>query len=255
MSGGDSGGMADALSGRRILVVGASSGIGRATAVAAVRAGSVVALAARRADLLEAAAADAGPSATAVPGDVADAGSCGSIVARSAEAMGGIDAVVFATAVTHLAKIESVEPADWRRILDTNVVGASLIAAAALPHLREGWGRLLALSSDAVGHPFPGLGAYVASKAALESVIESWRIEHRELDVIKVIAGPTATDAASAWDPDLLGPMLERWVDGGYVRPDLVPAEPGDVAIEVLSALAADPVDEVVDLAPPRPWA
>ncbi len=251
------GGPIDALAGlhgRRILVVGASAGIGRATAVAAGRAGAEVVLTARRTELLETAAAEAGSSAVALAGDVSHPESCESIVARSVATMGGLDAVVFASAVTHLAAIEDVDPEDWKRILDTNVVGASLVSAAALPHLRDGWGRLLGLSSDAVGHPFPGLGPYTASKAALESVIESWRIEHPELDVIKVIAGPTSTDAASAWNPDLMGPMLERWVEGGYVRPDLVPAEPEDVAVQVLEALVADPIREVVDLAPRRPW-
>jgi NAD(P)-dependent dehydrogenase (short-subunit alcohol dehydrogenase family) len=206
---------------------------------------------ARRSDLL----AQSAPDVLGVPGDVQDEEACAHAVRETARQLGGIDAVVYATAVTHLASVEATAPADWTRILATNVVGFTHVMRHALPHLREGRGRVLTLSSDSVGHPFPGLGAYVASKAALESVMASWRVEHPELDVITVVAGPTATDAASAWDPALVSTYFDRWMAEGYVRPDLVPADPADVGAQIVEILARHRAPTLVDLAPPRPWA
>jgi NAD(P)-dependent dehydrogenase (short-subunit alcohol dehydrogenase family) len=247
------------LAGRRLLVVGASSGIGRATAQAAVLAGASVAFAARRRDRLDEAVAQPGAvaeSARAFPvaADVTDPGQVTAMVATSVEHLGGLDAVVYAAASTHLADIESVDAATWRHLLDTNTVGLSLVLASALGHLRRGWGRVLVLTSDSVGHPFPGLGAYVATKAALESLTRSWQIEHPELDVALVTVGPTATDAAAAWDPGATDRFFTRWSAEGYVAHDIVPATPESVGLALVEVLSAPDLPEELDLAPPRPW-
>jgi NAD(P)-dependent dehydrogenase (short-subunit alcohol dehydrogenase family) len=242
------------LDGRRVLVVGASSGIGRATALAAAEAGAAVALAARSADRLAAAVAQAGRAATAVVADVTAPDDCRRLVDEAVAALGGLDVLVYASAATHLQAIEDVDAETWHRLLATNTVGLSLVLATALPHLTRSAGRVLVLTSDSVGHPFPGLGAYVASKAALESVTESWRVEHPELAVCLVTAGPTATDAATAWDPVALGRYFERWIEGSYVRADVVPAQPDDVGHQLVEILGCEPLPASVDLAPPRPW-
>lgn len=237
-----------------MLVVGASSGIGRGTGLAASAAGASVGFCARRRDRLDDAVAGAGEGCLAVVADVTREEECRRLVDETAAALGGIDALVYATAVTHLQAVAEVDAATWRRILETNVVGASQVTRHALPHLRAGWGRVVYLSSDSVGWPFPGLGPYTASKAALDSIIESWRREHPELAITKVIAGPTATEAATAWDPERMVEYLERWAAEGYVRGDVEPAMPEDVGRQIVEILATDPAPDLVDLAPPRPW-
>src|SRR5215475_7998905 len=82
------------LSGRRVLVIGASSGVGREVGLAASRAGARVAFAARRRDLLERAAAEAGAGALAVCCDVTESDDCARAVHEAASALGGIDAFV-----------------------------------------------------------------------------------------------------------------------------------------------------------------
>ena len=79
--------------------------------------------------------------------------------------------------------LADTDAAAWRRIFDTNVIGAALVTAAALPHLEASEGRALYLSSVSASltPPWPGLGAYVVSKAALDKLIEAWRGEHPEV--------------------------------------------------------------------------
>src|SRR5262245_15453053 len=124
------------LSDQRILVIGGSSGVGREVGLAASRAGARVAFAARRRGRLDPHVAEAGGSARAVVCDVTAAGDCARAVTETASALGGIDALVYASGMSPLVLLERASDDAWRRVLDVNVVGASQITAAALPHLR-----------------------------------------------------------------------------------------------------------------------
>ena len=154
----------------RTVVVGASSGLGRCIGVGLAHRGAQVALLARRRERLEAAAKDAGSSAVAVECDVTDEASCRSAIANAADALGGIDNLVYTPAIGPLVRIADTDAETWRRVFDTNVIGAALVTAAALPYLTASAGKAVYLSSDAgtLGPPWPGLGAYGVSKAALE---------------------------------------------------------------------------------------
>jgi NADP-dependent 3-hydroxy acid dehydrogenase YdfG len=101
------------LAGTRLLVVGASSGVGRAIGLAAAAAGASVAFAARRLELLQTAVDEAGPSSLAIVCDVTDPTSVVETVEGAVQALGGIDAVVYATGVDPLIRIEDVEAAAW----------------------------------------------------------------------------------------------------------------------------------------------
>jgi NAD(P)-dependent dehydrogenase (short-subunit alcohol dehydrogenase family) len=202
------------LAGRRILVVGASSGIGRAVGLAAARAGARVAFAARRLPELERAAGEAGDAALAVRCDVADRASCDEAVAATVRAFGGLDTLLFATGMSPLAMLEEASGEEWRRVLETNLVGASQVTAACLAELRRNHGRALYLSSYAVRQPLPGLGLYRVSKVALDALIECWRMEHPDVDFTRVLVGNTAsTGFADAWDPERLRATLAVWVE------------------------------------------
>jgi NAD(P)-dependent dehydrogenase (short-subunit alcohol dehydrogenase family) len=226
------------LSGRRVIVVGASSGVGRAIGLDAAAAGARVAFAARRLDRLESAAAEAGRGALAVACDVRDPEACRAAVARSVEAFGGLDALVYATGLSPLAMLDAAQAEEWREVLDANVVGASLITAASLDALRESNGRAVYISSYAVRQSLPGLALYRVSKVALDALIECWRMEHPDVDFTRVVVGNTSgTDFAASWSPERLAAALDVWV-----KRNLFPAAtmmPLDVLSEaVLSVLA-----------------
>ena len=233
------------LAGRRVLVVGASSGIGRAVGIGACAAGATVVLAARRAALLEEAADEAGPLATPLPADVRRPADCRRVVSGAVERLGGLDAVVYSAGASPLTRVTDAGPDLWRDVVDTNLIGAALVAEASVPHLLADRGRLVLLGSSAVGRPFPGLVPYTATKAAVHELARGLRNEHPALRVTTVVVGPTLTGFADGWEPDLAGAMLTRWVSEGYL-PSLDTLPAGHMAAQILHVLACDGrVDEI----------
>ncbi len=218
----------------RTVVVGASSGLGRCIGVGLAQRGDQVALLARRLQRIEAAAEEAGPNATAVECDVTDQASCRSAIERAADALGGIDNLVYTPAVGPLVRMVDTDADTWRRIFDTNVIGASLVTAAAMPHLTASAGKAVYLSSDAgtFGPPWPGLGAYGVSKAALERLVEAWRAEHSDVGFTNLIVGECAGgegDAATGmnadWDMDLAMKAVPLWSSRGCMPGKLMPVD------------------------------
>jgi NAD(P)-dependent dehydrogenase (short-subunit alcohol dehydrogenase family) len=210
----------------RIVVVGASSGLGRCIAIDRGRKGDRVALLARRKDLLDEAAVEAGSDSFAVRCDVTDESSCRDAVAEAVATLGGLDAVVYTTAVGILQRIEDVDATAWRRAFETNVIGASLITAAAVPHLEETSGVAAYLSTvqGMLTPPWPGLGSYAVSKAALEKLVEAWRAEHPKVGFTRVSVGecaggdgPAMTQFANDWDQDLAAEVMPTWLDRHYM--------------------------------------
>jgi NADP-dependent 3-hydroxy acid dehydrogenase YdfG len=227
------------LGGRRLLIVGASAGIGQAVAEMAVENGARVAVAARRAERLADLVATLGEAAVAVPGDVTVEADCRAIVERGVEALGGLDALVYVTGVSPLKPIAEAGAQDWHQVLATNVVGAALVAAAATPHLLESRGKALFVSSKSTRAPFPGLGLYSTSKVALDALIRCLRAEHPDLDVTRVVVGNTVgTEFASAWDPEIMGRMLEQWAASGVLGSAGM-MHPRQVAQAILAVVAA----------------
>lgn len=232
------------------MVAGASAGIGRATAMALAAAGADVAALARRPDVLDEVVVQAAAdghlgSIVAIACDVRDDRACRAAVADAADRLGGIDAVVYATGVNHLAPLAETTTDDWRRLFETNVVGAASVVAGALPALRASRGRVALLSSDSVADPWPGLGAYAATKSALETVTAAWRSEEPDVTFSRVVIGPTLTGMAEAWDPERSAAMFERWhAEGRFEGVD--PQPPEVVAAELVAWVAA--VDPPVEL-------
>jgi NAD(P)-dependent dehydrogenase (short-subunit alcohol dehydrogenase family) len=206
------------LDGRRLLVVGASSGVGRAIGLAAAAQGAMVAFSARRLELLESAAEIAGARSRAIVCDVTDESSVAEAVQETVSALGGLDTVVYATGVDPLVRIENVDGVAWSKLFATNVIGASLIIRAALPHLRAVQGRAVFISATSVGRPLPGMGAYATSKAALEELARAWRSEHAEVSFSTVAIGMTlGTEVTANWNTDLLGELGAVWGNRGYL--------------------------------------
>jgi NAD(P)-dependent dehydrogenase (short-subunit alcohol dehydrogenase family) len=226
------------LAGRRVLVVGASSGIGAAIAKKLGDEGARVAVTARRADRLQA-LADTLPGSVALPADLRDEGAVRQAVGAAVEAFGGLDAAIYTAATSPLVPMAEATAADWREVLETNLVGAALVAASAAPHLVASGGRLVILSSKAVRQPFADLGLYVTSKAALEGLIRCLPVEFPGLLVTRVVVGNThSTDFASSWDAEALTAALGRWTAAGVLG-SMQPMHPDDVADAVLTVLTS----------------
>ncbi|BBZ25645.1 SDR family oxidoreductase [Mycolicibacter hiberniae] len=244
------------IAGIRMLIVGASSGIGRALARAAHLRGATVALAARRVEVLGELAREL--DGTAHELDVSNPRDIERVVDQVATAFGRIDAVVFTSAVVPFALIDDTDVTTWMHAYAVNAVGASHLLRSALPHLSDDAVALIA-SSHEVGRPRAGVSAYHASKAALDEILRSWRAEHPELPVIRVSVGPTeGTEILRGADRDMLADLYGAWAQEGQIPARM--SAVADVANAMLSLIAvarANPsvVTEIVHLAPrmPRP--
>ena len=227
------------FAGRRMLVIGASSGIGRAITLAAAHAGARVGLVARRVDLLTAAVKEAGgpERANAFAADVTVEAERHGALAAAATWMGGLDTLVIAAGRAPLTRLDAMSQADWRELLLTNLVGPALLVREALPTLRDAASPVVVLlSTHIVGNPWPWLGAYSVSKAALEELANGLRAEEPWLRVVAARIGDTATGFADAWDQTLFSAAFGSWADDGRLAYDVMQAP--DVAERLLSAVA-----------------
>ncbi len=227
--------MTATLSGRRVLVTGASSGIGRASALAAAGAGARVAVLARRVELLADLAAETG--GVAVPADVTDVLATRQAVDRAAEQLGGLDAVVAAAGFVRPGLVADAEPSTWQQTFDVNVLGTLHAVQAAIPHLRSaGRGDVVTLSSMS-GRRLKSteMGVYAASKAAVHVVSEALRRELSPDGIRVTTLAPGLVDT----------PLLEG--AGGAVaarlreRASTAGLTADDVARAIVDVLAAPP--------------
>jgi NADP-dependent 3-hydroxy acid dehydrogenase YdfG len=238
------------LKNNRVVVIGASSGIGRALVATACREGARVVAAARRMERLEELATEC-PGALPLACDVRDGSACRELMERSVEALGGLDAIVYCVGQATLSALESADAELWRHSVDVNLIGASLVTAAALPHLVESRGKAVFLSSIAADDdpPRPGLGLYVCAKAALNKLVVAWQAEHREVGFTRVSVGDTgATEMASEWDPSVGSQYVAQWVERGYLFGQAM--LPDAVARHLVSILASEEHFDVVRLTP-----
>ena len=207
------------LVGRRVLVVGASAGIGQVIGETLCEAGAHVAFAARRKDVCEAAAKDAAGTAIGLECDVTDEPQCQRVVDEAVEGLGGLDDVVYTAGAISLIALADADADWWRRTFETNVMGAALVTKAALPHLQQSTGSMIYLSSVAsVGAVWPGLGVYASTKAALNRMIEVWRTEHPEVGFTRILVGPTdQAGTGTQFDPSAFPHMARLAGDAGPV--------------------------------------
>jgi NAD(P)-dependent dehydrogenase (short-subunit alcohol dehydrogenase family) len=173
-----------------VIITGASSGIGRATAREFARGGARVVLAARSAEGLAAAQRECladGGQALVVPTDVVDAGQVEALLTAARQRFGRVDAVVHAAAVIAYGRFEDVPVAVFDRVVATNVTGTANVARAALACFRaQGGGRLIVVGSLLGNMAAPFISSYVTSKWAVHGLSRTLRLEARELPGVEV---------------------------------------------------------------------
>jgi NAD(P)-dependent dehydrogenase (short-subunit alcohol dehydrogenase family) len=250
------------VTGRRVLVVGASAGIGRGIAQAAVAAGATVAFGARRAEQLEEAIAGSASATGAgkglvVTGDVRQPGGGAALVDDAVAAVGGpLDLVVYTAAMSPLALLGDTRFEDWQAVFETNVVGAAMVATAAVGRLAPG-GVIALMSSETVGRPRHGLVAYAASKQALEELIRGLRTEHPDTRFCRLVVGATiGTEFGIHFDPAVMAKVAPHWITHGEMRMGFMdPSELGGLILANLAGALAHPSIDVQDMVfrPPGP--
>jgi NAD(P)-dependent dehydrogenase (short-subunit alcohol dehydrogenase family) len=163
---------------RRWLVTGCSSGLGRALAAAAARAGDLVVASARRPETLEGLVRDHPQQVTAVALDVCDPAQCEAAVAHAVDRFGGLDVLVNNAASGVFGTVEEVSDDELRAQLDLLVVAPWRLTRLVLPLMRDqGSGHIVNVSSLAGRMAFPGLSAYVTGKYALEGMSQALAAE------------------------------------------------------------------------------
>ncbi len=167
------------FSGKVVLVTGASSGIGRATAVRLAREGARVGLVARDGARLAALAAELGGGdvALAVPADLTRPEARASVVPRCVERFGRLDVLVNAAGIIGSGTLSATDRAGWDAMLEINLHATVELMRAALPHLEASRGNVVNLSSVAGMRAFPGILAYAVSKAAVEQLTRCAALE------------------------------------------------------------------------------
>lgn len=186
---------------RVVIISGASSGIGAATALALASSSRLVLVARRRAALEELVGqiAAAGGIALAVAADLCVPEAPAQLVAAALAQFGAIDCLVNNAGVFETAAVGAIDAAHGERLWRLNVLAPMLLAAAALPALRRsGAGWIINVSSVAATASFPGCGAYAGSKAALEAWSRVAREELRQDRVRVGVIAPGAT-ATAVW--------------------------------------------------------
>jgi short-subunit dehydrogenase len=169
------------VKGRRIILTGASEGIGRALALALAAGGARLALAARDRQRLESLAQECrarGGEARALPTDVTNTQDCEWLVDETVKAFGGIDVLVHNAGITMWSRFDELKDLSiFERLIEVNYLAPVRLTALALPHLKDSKGLLVAVASLAGLTGVPERSGYAASKHAMIGFFDSLRIE------------------------------------------------------------------------------
>lgn len=207
---------------KRALIAGASSGIGKATALAFAKAGIDVALVSRDREKLEAvasAAAEVGAKAKAYPLDLAKIEDVQANIAAIAADFGPIDILVNSAGMGYTNSLSETSLSDWQQVINLNLSSVFQCILGVLPQMRDrSSGLIVNVASIAAQNPFPGWGAYSASKAGLIAFSKVLAAEERANGIRIVNISPGAVNTP-LWDTETVKADFDR---AAMLTPDVV---------------------------------
>ena len=226
---------------RVVAITGASAGIGRATALRLARDGAAVALCARRADRLDAVAADiiaAGGQALAVRADVTRPDEIEGFIARTVERFGRLDVMMCNAGFGIAGAIDDITPPQMQKLMEVNYTGTYLAARAALRVFRrQGHGHVIIISSIVGKRGVPYMGAYSATKFAQVGLAECLRAELVGSAIHVTVVYPVSTDT------DFFDVMSQE--TGTTVVRGPGPRQSADTVADAIARAIERPVPEV----------
>lgn len=180
--------------------------------------------------------------------ELRDPSQCEALVDAAAGRLGPMDALVFAASTSPLALTRDADADVWRSVLETNVMAPALVTRRLLAHLAPG-AFLGYMSSEIVGQPYHGLGHYATSKAALEELVRSLRVEHPEYRFCCIRVGATGdTEFARDFSPELSAELFPHWVSRAKLPASLmVSADVGKAVGQLLVTVLSTPGVDVQD--------
>lgn len=229
---------------RPVVVTGASSGIGEATAVRLAAGGHPVVLGARRLDRLETMASgirDEGGEALALPLDLTDPASIETFAKEAESQLGPIEVVVSNAGDVRPITTVGADPEEFERQLRVNLLGPQALLHHLVPSMVErGRGDVVVVTSEVAVRPRPHMAGYVASKAGLEGLVSALRmeLEGTGVRVGMLRPGPSTTEQGTTWTHDEVVEVMDAWSHWGHLRHD-GGLRPREIAESIAHMIAA----------------
>ena len=249
--------MTGKLNGKVAIITGASAGIGEATAIALAAEGAKVALVARRGDRLAAIAQRitiAGGEALPIVADITDDTQIQTLVDKTKATWGQIDILVNNAGIALLGEIAKSDPADWRRMIDLNLVALMNLTHAVLPILQaQGAGHIVNISSVAGRTVRVGIGGYNVSKWGVNAFSEALRQEVSAQNIRVTVIEPGMVNTEI--NDNIRDPIAKQRSEER--RKSITPLESEDIAAAIVYAVTQPPrvnVNEILIRPTTQTW-
>lgn len=210
-----------------IIITGASSGIGAATAKLLVQNGAKVVLSARRAEKLQKLATELGENACYLKSDVCTLEDMQAAVALAKEKFGRVDALFANAGIMPAGNMSELQVQDWTRMVNVNIVGVLNSMAAVLPEfLAQKSGHIIVTSSAAGTRSVPGNAVYCGTKHFVRAMLDSFRMEAvmegSNIHATTIYPGAVKTELLNSVAPSETKTMVEQFYDQVGMTPDVI---------------------------------